>query len=58
MNDTILAYLISLVIIGTGVCWIVAGTNSTAPLGWISLGVLTIAVGLISFLTELRHRTH
>ena len=54
MIDTILAYLVSLGIIGAGVIWIVAGTNSTTSVLCITIGVLTIAVGLISLLTELR----
>jgi hypothetical protein len=54
MIDTVLAYLISLGIIGAGVIWIVAGTNSATVL-FITVGVLMIAVGLISLLTELRH---
>ena len=56
MNDVILAYLVSLGIIGTGVIWIVASTNSSVF--WIALGVLTVAVGLISLLTEFRNRRH
>ena len=55
MIDTVLAYLISLGIIGAGVIWIVAGTNPATSLLCITVGVLTIAVGLISLLTELRH---
>jgi hypothetical protein len=55
MIDTVLAYLISLGIIGAGVIWIVAGTNSATSVLCITVGVLTIAVGLISLLTELRH---
>jgi sulfite exporter TauE/SafE len=55
MIDTVLAYLISLGIIGAGVTWIVAGTNSATSVLCITVGVLTIAVGLISLLTELRH---
>jgi len=58
MKDTVLAYLISLGIIGTGIAWIVAGAKSATSAMWIVLGVLTIAVGLISFLTEVRHRAH
>jgi hypothetical protein len=56
MSDTILAYLVSLGIIGAGVVWIVVATNSATSALGIGIGVLTIAVGLISFLTELRHR--
>jgi hypothetical protein len=58
MNDVILAYLVSLGIIGTGVIWIVASTNSTTSVFWIALGVLTVAVGLISLLTEFRNRRY
>jgi hypothetical protein len=56
MSDTILAYLVSLGIIAAGVIWIVAGMSSATSALGIGIGVLTIAVGLISFLTELRHR--
>jgi uncharacterized membrane protein YphA (DoxX/SURF4 family) len=52
MNDTILAYLISLGIIGAGVIWIVAGTTSATSALCIAIGLLTIAVGLISLVTE------
>ena len=55
MVDTVLAHLISLGIIGAGVIWIVAGTNPATSVLCITIGVLTIAVGLISLLTELRH---
>jgi phosphate starvation-inducible membrane PsiE len=55
MNDTPLAYLISLAIIGIGVGWIVTGANSAISIIWITIGILTIAVGLISILTELRN---
>jgi hypothetical protein len=54
MIDTALAYLISLGIIGAGVVWVVAGTSPATVL-FITVGVLTIAVGLISLLTEFRH---
>jgi hypothetical protein len=57
-NDAILAYLVSLGILGTGVIWIVASKNSTTSVFWIALGVLTVCVGLISLLTELRNRRH
>ena len=53
MNDTNLAYLISLGIIGAGVGWIVAGTNSALC---IAIGIASTAVGAISVLNELRHR--
>jgi hypothetical protein len=57
MSDTILAYLISLGIIGAGVIWIVAGTISTTSALCIAMGVVTIAVGWISFMVEFRNRT-
>ena len=56
MIDTILAYLISLGIIGAGVGWIVVGGVSS-PL-FIAMGVASIAVGLASLLNELRYRRH
>jgi hypothetical protein len=55
MTDTVLAYLISLGIIGAGVMWIVAGTNPATSVFSVAMGVVTIAVGLISLLGELRH---
>jgi hypothetical protein len=58
--DTKLAYLISLGIIGFGVIWIVVGAkagSATLFVG-IALGVLTIIVGLISLLIEVRNRTY
>jgi hypothetical protein len=58
MSDTILAYLISLGLIGTGVIWVVAGTNSTTSALSVATGVLTIAVGLISLLNEFHHRAY
>ena len=58
MSDTIPAYLISLGLIGTGVIWIVAGTNSTTFALSVAIGVLTIAVGLISLLNEFNHRAY
>jgi hypothetical protein len=54
MSDTILAYLISLGIIGAGVGWIVAGTNSALC---IAIGTVSIAVGAISVLNELRRQS-
>jgi hypothetical protein len=51
-------YLVSREIIGAGVIWIVAGTNSATSVLCIAVGVLTIAVGLISLPTELRHRAY
>lgn len=56
MTDTILAYLISLGIIGTGVVWILLGVNSATSAIWIAIGIVTIAVGLISLLTEFRNK--
>jgi hypothetical protein len=53
VSDTILAYLISIGIIGAGVIWIVAGHSAPSALGVI-IGVLTIVVGLLSFFGELR----
>ena len=58
MIETVLAYLISLGIIGAGVIWIVAGTNPATSVVCIAIGVLTIAVGSISLLTELRQRRY
>ena len=55
MIDTALAYLISVGIIGIGIVWIVVGTSSATSAIWITIGVPTIAVGLSSFLTELRN---
>jgi len=55
MIDTVLAYLISLGIIGAGVIWIVAGMNAATSVLCITVGVLTLAVGWISLLAELRH---
>jgi hypothetical protein len=57
MSDTIPAYLVSLGIIGAGAIWIIAGTGPATSALCTAIGVLTIAVGLISLLIELRHRT-
>ena len=54
MTDTALAYLISLGIVGFGVLWIVEGTNAAAS----AIGTLTIAVGLLSLVSELHNRAH
>jgi apolipoprotein N-acyltransferase len=54
MSDTVLAYLISLGIVGSGVFWIVTSAHSAASVIDIAIGVPTIVVGLISFFTELR----
>ena len=56
MIDTILAYLISLGIIGAGVGWIVVGGMSS-PL-FIAMGVASIGVGVASLSNELRYGTH
>ena len=58
MNDRILPYVISLGLIGTGVIWIVASTNSASAAIWITIGGLTIAVGAMSLFGEFRNRTH
>ena len=58
MNDRVLAYLVSLGIIGAGVIWIVAGTYSATSELCIAIGLLTIAVGWISFVVEFRNRIH
>ena len=58
MNDRILPYAISLGLIGTGVIWIVASSNSASAAIWITIGALTIAVGAISLLNEFRNGTH
>ena len=55
MINTLLAYLISLGIIGTGVGWIVVGMSSTLCVG---IGITSIAVGAASVLNELRYGTH
>jgi hypothetical protein len=55
MIDTILAYLISFSIIGTGVGWIVAGMSSAAL--WIGIGVAAVVVGTLSVVNELHNRT-
>ena len=57
MNDRLLAYIISLGIAGTGVIWIVAGKGAATPAVSIAIGVVTVAVGLISLLVELRNGT-
>jgi hypothetical protein len=56
MSDTLLAYLISLGIIGAGVVWVVAGVYPATSAICIVVGVPTIVVGLLSFFTELRNR--
>ncbi len=55
MIDTLLAYLISLGIIGVGIGWTSAGLNSALCVG---IGIASIAVGAISFVKELRYGKH
>jgi hypothetical protein len=52
--STILAFIISLGLIGAGVGWIVAGPNSALCIG---IGIASIVVGAFSVLNELRHRS-
>ena len=54
MSDTVLAYLISLGIVGSGVFWIVTSAHSAASVIDIAIGVPTIVVGLLSLFGELR----
>ena len=54
MSDTMLGYLVSLGIIFAGVIWIVAGASELC----IVIGMVTIAVGWISFVVEFRNRIH
>jgi hypothetical protein len=54
MSDTILAYFVSLVILASGVFWIVMAAYSAASVVYIAIGVPTVVVGLVSFFTELR----
>ena len=53
--NAILAYTISLGIIGAGVGWIVAGMSSMLFIG---IGIASIVVGVASLLNEVRYRTH
>ena len=55
--DTALGYPISVGIVGFGV-WVVAAAKAGSDvfLIWIVLGLLTIAVGLISLLGEIHNR--
>jgi len=55
MIDTLLAYLISLGIIGAGVGWIVVGMSSTLCIG---IGIASIVVGMASLLNQLRYGSH
>ena len=54
MSDTILAYIISLGLIGAGMGWIIAGRNS--PL-CTTIGIASIVVGVISVSNEFRQRS-
>ena len=58
MDHPALNYLVSLMIAAFGVVWIVDGMNSATSAIWVAIGVLTIAVGSISLLAELRNGTH
>jgi hypothetical protein len=54
MGNMILAFIISLGLVGAGLGWIVAGPNSALC---ITIGIASIVVGAISVLNELRlHR--
>jgi hypothetical protein len=54
MNDTWLAYFISLGIVGAGSSWIIAGQSMLC----IGIGTGSIAVGAISLFKELRNGAH
>ena len=58
MDHPALNYLVSLMIVAFGVIWIVDGMNSATSAIWIAIGVLTIAVGSISLVTEIRNGAH
>jgi uncharacterized membrane protein HdeD (DUF308 family) len=52
--DTVLSLLISAGIIAFGVC-VVAGTVAAGSLlGWTLMGIISVAVGLISLFSEIR----
>ena len=52
--DTVLSFLISVGIIAFGI-WIVAGTIAAGSLlGWTLMGMIPVAVGLISLFSEIR----
>jgi hypothetical protein len=55
MINTLLAYVISLGIIGAGVGWIVGGMSSIL---FVAIGIASIVVGVASLLNELRYRHH
>jgi hypothetical protein len=51
---TVLSFLISVGIIAFGI-WIVAGTIAAGSLlGWTLIGMIPVAVGLISLFSEIR----
>ena len=52
MSDTILAYISSLGLIGAGLGWIIAGTNSAL---FITIGIASIVVGTLSVLYQYRN---
>ena len=54
MIDTILAYVISLCIIGAGAGWIAVGMNSRLCIG---IGIASVFVGVGSLLNEAQHGT-
>ena len=54
MGDTILAYIISLGLIGAGLGWIIAGPNSALCT---TIGIASIVVGVISVSNEFRQRS-
>jgi hypothetical protein len=54
--DTVLSFLISVGLIAFGVCVVVVAAK-TAPgslLGWTLMGMIPVAVGLISLFSEIR----
>ena len=56
MNETALAYLVSVGIICAGLIWIGAGIGSSTSAFCIALGMVTLAVGLISLSKEFWQR--
>jgi hypothetical protein len=54
MIDTLLAYVISLGIVGAGAGWIAVGMHSTLCL---AIGVVSVFVGVGSLLNEAQHGT-
>jgi hypothetical protein len=51
--DMVLSLLISAGIIAFGAC-VVAGTVAAGSLGWTLMGIIPVAVGLISLFSEIR----